>query len=62
MARITFEKIMAGLEDALAYADHNVSCGEAVNLVSTKSTNDTNVKPGDLIKETKNKHKRVTNV
>jgi hypothetical protein len=36
MARIAFEKIMAGLEDALIYADGDASRGEAVILVSTK--------------------------
>ena len=29
MARIAFEKIMAGLEDALAYADNDTSRGSA---------------------------------
>lgn len=29
MARIAFEKIMAGLEDALAYADNDTSRGRA---------------------------------
>lgn len=29
MARIAFEKIMAGLEDALAYADGNAARGKA---------------------------------
>jgi len=41
MARIAFEKIMAGLKDALAFADGDASRGETVSPMSNKSTKDT---------------------